>query len=420
MAAGAQKHVFFTQQKESTMLDQHTRQLVKATAPILKQHGVTLTRHFYARMFQHNPELKQIFNQGHQQAGSQQQALAMAVAAYAEHIDDPSVLAPVLTLVANKHASLGIRAEHYPIVGGHLLASIREVLGDAASDELIAAWAAAYGQLADILIAEESKLYQQAATQRGGWSGWRAFKVGRKVAESAEITSFYLQPADGGALPDYLPGQYVSVRLAVPALGMMQPRQYSLSAAPGGTALRISVKREGGSASTPAGMVSNVLHDTIEAGALLDLAPPMGDFFLHQERSTPVVLISGGVGITPLLAMLEQLLQQDSPRQIRFLHACRDGSVHAFRQHVANLAAEYPQLHSAIYYEAPRAEDQPGVHYHHAGRITLTADMIVADADYYLCGPLPFMQAQQQALLALGVDAARIHAEAFGTGGTAL
>ncbi|MOA39532.1 Flavohemoprotein [compost metagenome] len=132
------------------------------------------------------------------------------------------------------------------------------------------------------------------------------------------------------------------------------------------------------------------------------------------------MLISGGVGITPLLAMLEQLLQQDSPRSIRFLHACRDGSVHAFRQHVANLAAEYPQLHSAIYYEAPRAEDQPGVHYHHAGRITLTAEMIVADADYYLCGPLPFMQSQQQALLALGVDAARIHAEAFGTGGTAL
>nr|WP_174873332.1 NO-inducible flavohemoprotein [Vogesella oryzae] len=404
------------------MLDAVTRQLVKATAPILKEHGVTLTRHFYARMFQHNPELKQIFNQGHQQAGSQQQALAMAVAAYAEHIDDPSVLAPVLALVANKHASLGIRAEHYPIVGAHLLASIREVLGEAASDELIAAWAAAYGQLADILIAEEAKLYQQSANQPGGWSGWRGFKVGRKVVESEEITSFYLQPADGGPLPDYRPGQYLSLRLLVPQLGMMQPRQYSLSAAPGGSALRISVKREAGNDS-PAGMVSNQLHDAVNVGDVLDVAPPLGDFFLHQERSGPVVLISAGVGITPMLSMLEQLLQQDSPRQIRFLHACRHGGVHAFRQQLANWSREYPQLQAHCWYEFPRQQDVAGSDYQHVGRMTLAtvaASAILADADYYLCGPLPFMQQQKAALLALGVSADRIHAEAFGTGGAGL
>lgn len=404
------------------MLDAATRQLVKATAPVLKEHGVTLTRHFYARMFQHNPELKQIFNQGHQQAGSQQQALAMAVAAYAEHIDDPSVLAPVLALVANKHASLGIRAEHYPIVGGHLLASIREVLGDAASDELIAAWAAAYGQLADILITEEGKLYQQAANQPGGWSGWRGFKVGRKVVESEEITSFYLQPADGGPLPQYRPGQYLSLRLLVPQLGMMQPRQYSLSAAPGGSALRISVKREAGN-NTPAGMVSNQLHDAVKVGDILDVAPPLGDFFLHEERSGPVVLISAGVGITPMLSMLEQLLQQNSPRSIRFLHACRHGGVHAFRQQLSNWSREYPQLQAHTWYEFPRTEDVSGRDYQQVGRMalnTVAADAVLPDADYYLCGPLPFMQQQKAALLALGVDAARIHAEAFGTGGAGL
>lgn len=401
------------------MLDATTRQLVKATAPVLKEHGVTLTRHFYARMFQHNPELKQIFNQGHQQAGSQQQALAMAVAAYAEHIDDPSVLAPVLALVANKHASLGIRAEHYPIVGGHLLASIREVLGDAASDELIAAWAAAYGQLADILIAEEAKLYQQAANQPGGWSGWRGFKVGRKVVESEEITSFYLQPADGGPLPGYRPGQYLSVRLLVPQLGMMQPRQYSLSAAPGGSALRISVKREAGS-NTPAGMVSNQLHDAVNVGDILDVAPPLGDFFLHEERSSPVVLISAGVGITPMQSMLEHLLQHNSPRSIRFLHACRHGGVHAFRQQLQGWAREYPQLQVQNWYEFPRQQDTAGSDYQHAGRMNLAAvadSAVLVDADYYLCGPLPFMQQQKAALLALGVSPERIHAEAFGTGG---
>jgi nitric oxide dioxygenase len=156
-------------------------------------------------MFQHNPELKQIFNEGNQQSGAQQQALAMA-AAYAEHIDNPSVLAPVLTHIANKHISLGIRPEHYPIVGHHLLASIREVLGTAATDELIAAWAAAYGQLADALIAEEAQLYAAAAFKQGGWTGWRGFVVAKKEQESSEITSFYLRPADGGNVPDYAPG----------------------------------------------------------------------------------------------------------------------------------------------------------------------------------------------------------------------
>lgn len=404
------------------MLNPSIRQLVKATAPVLKEHGVALTRHFYARMFEHNPELKPIFNQGHQRSGAQQQALAMAVAAYAEHIDDPSVLAPVLTRIAHKHASLGIRAEHYPIVGQHLLASIREVLGDAASDELIAAWAAAYGQLADVLIALERELYADAATQPGGWSGWRGFTVVRKRLESQEIVSLLLQPADGGGVPVFRPGQYVSVRVFVPALGMVQPRQYSLSAPPGGKTLRISVKREDGSEQTPAGWVSNVLHDQVVAGDVIDLAPPMGDFFLHEGRSGPVVLISGGVGVTPMMAMLDHLLQQGSSRQIRFIHACRHGGVHAFKEHVAHLTQEYPNLRSVVHYEHPRPEDTMGSGFDRAGRIDLAAlqDIVVLpDADYYLCGPIPFMQAQIRQLSALGVSADRIHVEAFGTGGVA-
>ncbi|HEX9448855.1 MAG TPA: globin domain-containing protein, partial [Dongiaceae bacterium] len=166
------------------MLQATSRELVKGTVPVLEEHGETLTRHFYRRMFEHNPELKHLFNQGHQQTGQQQQALALAVLSYAEQIDDPSVLLPVLHRIAHKHASLGIRPEHYPIVGMHLLASIREVLGEAASDALIDAWAAAYSQLADLLIAAEGDLYRKAALAKGGWSGWRPFKVGRRVRES--------------------------------------------------------------------------------------------------------------------------------------------------------------------------------------------------------------------------------------------
>ena len=133
------------------MLPIQTRTLVKSTAPVLQQHGETLTRHFYSRMFTHNPELREVFNQGHQRSGTQQQALAQAVTAYAQHIDNPAVLMPVLERVAQKHVSLGIRKEHYAVVGRHLLASIGEVLGEAATPELLNAWAEAYGQLADIL-----------------------------------------------------------------------------------------------------------------------------------------------------------------------------------------------------------------------------------------------------------------------------
>ncbi|QII85750.1 NO-inducible flavohemoprotein [Bordetella hinzii] len=405
------------------MLSVTVREQVKSTAPVLKTHGEALTRHFYARMFQGNPELKQVFNQGHQQSGQQQQALAMAVAAYAEHIDDPSVLGPVLERIAHKHVSLGIRPEHYAIVGKHLLASIREVLGEAATDALINAWAAAYGQLADVLVGLESQLYAASASKQGGWTGWRGFKVVGKVPESAEITSFYLRPADGGALPDFRPGQYLSVRLYIPELGLMQPRQYSLSDAPGKDSLRISVKREL-AGTGPAGRVSNRLHDHVQEGDVLDVAPPQGDFVLDTEGETPVVMISGGVGITPMMSMLNALLQRQEaggpPRQLRFVHACRAASAHAMRDAVAEAARRYPNVRRHVFYEHVGEGDRQGVDYDHAGRIDwqrIADDVVLPEADYYLCGPLPFMRAQHQALSALGVPARRIHAEAFGTGG---
>ncbi|KOF53481.1 MULTISPECIES: NO-inducible flavohemoprotein [unclassified Achromobacter] len=403
------------------MLSPEVRALVKATAPVLKTHGVDLTRHFYARMFRHNPELRQIFNQGHQAGGQQQHALAGAVTAYAEHIDDPSVLLPVLERIAHKHVSLGIRAEHYAIVGKHLLASIREVLGaEAATDELIGAWAAAYGQLADVLVKMESELYAEAAARPGGWTGWRAFRVAGKQRESAEITSFYLAPADGGPVPEYRPGQYVSVRVYVPELGLMQPRQYTLSDAPGQGRLRISVKREAATDATPAGMVSNTLHDRFEEGSVLDVAPPQGDFYLREDDKRPVVLLSGGVGVTPMLSILNHLVRNDDDRQIRFVHGCRNASVHAMKEHVNEVAASRANVRKTVFYEEVGHGDQRGRDYDHQGRVDLRAirdEAILPDADYYLCGPAGFMRAQREALLELGVPASRIHAEAFGTGG---
>lgn len=397
------------------MLSLNERQLVKATIPLLKEQGLNLTRHFYQRLFLHYPELKNIFNQSHQHNNQQQQALAAAVLAYAEHIDAPGVLAPVLRLVANKHASLGVKAEHYPIVGEQLLASIREVLGEAiATDAILSAWGAAYQQLADLLIAAEAELYQQAAVNHAGWNDWRAFQIRDKVVESEEITSFYLVPLDEPLPLEFKPGQYVSVRIEVPALGLLQPRQYSLSDAPGKDYLRISVKRE------PAvvGSVSNLLHQHYQIGDRLELSPPMGDFYLHAERQTPVVLLSGGVGFTPLLAMLNQLLETASSRQIGFVHASRYGQVDGLRRLLPRTNPDLP-VRPIVFYEQPLASDQPGRDFDYQGRVDWSklSDLILPEADYYLCGPRPFMQQQRQHLLDQGISAERIHTEVFGSGG---
>ena len=155
----------------------------------------------------------------------------------------PAVLMPAVEHIATKHCTLGIRAEQYAIVGRHLLASIKEVLGEAATDELVEAWAAAYQQLADILIGVESAIYAEQTTMEGGWSGWRPFKVLERKEESPDVVSFDLVPADGGAVPNYKPGQFISVRTYLKDRGIVQPRQYSLSRAPGAkNALRISVQ----------------------------------------------------------------------------------------------------------------------------------------------------------------------------------
>ncbi|MEP4524675.1 MAG: globin domain-containing protein, partial [Alloalcanivorax venustensis] len=186
--------------------------VIKATVPVLQEHGETLTRHFYQRMFEHNPEVRPYFNPAHQRSGSQQRALAGAICAYAQHVDNPAALTDAVELIAQKHVSLGIRPEHYPIVGENLLASIKEVLGDAATDDIIDAWAAAYGALADIFIGREADIYQEQE-QRFGWQGFKPFVVARREPESDNITSFYLRPADGAALHPHKPGQYITLRV---------------------------------------------------------------------------------------------------------------------------------------------------------------------------------------------------------------
>jgi nitric oxide dioxygenase len=395
--------------------------LVSATVPILKEHGVALTTHFYHRLFAHHPELKNVFNVTNQQTGRQQHALALAVLAYAEHINDPAVLLPAVTRIGHKHTSLDVRPEQYAVVGEHLIASIGEVLGEAATPALLDAWATAYTELASLMSGVEQGLYQRAAMQPGGWTGWRSFIVRRKEEETADITSFYLYPADWGKVADFQPGQYVSVRLLLPEINLIQPRQYSLSSAPNGEYYRISVKKEAGNPQHPDGLLSNYLHHAVREGDTVEVSPPAGDFTLASDQQTPVVLISGGVGQTPLLSMLEQVVTSGSARPVVWVHGSRNRAAHAFRRWVTDVVAQHPNVQEHSFYEtlwpgAPVQGHYPGFVDVHQ----LPAQALPAGADYYICGPAPFIRKQVQDLTALGVPATAIHFEEFGPATLAL
>lgn len=387
--------------------------VIKATVPVLQEHGEALTRLFYQRMFENNPEVKVFFNQAHQQAGTQQRALAAAVCAYAENIDNPAVLADAVELIAQKHASLGIQAEHYPIVGQNLLAAIKELLGDAATDEIIDAWAEAYQALATIFINREKEIYQHHEIQHG-WQGFKAFKVVNSQQESNSIRSFYLQPEDGTALLPHQAGQYITVK--VDNGNGQQLRNYSLSNLPGSDTYRISVKRETARETTqPDGVVSSFLHEHINDGDTVWLAPPCGEFVLRSNDDTPVVLIAGGVGITPLLAMLHQRLSSKSETATTLIQAAVNGDVHAFRDEINSLKTENPQLNWHVRYSEPNEQDRQQGSFDSEGLIdNELVNSLDAAADYYLCGPVAMMKQCYQLLTQAGIPATQIFSEAFG------
>lgn len=389
------------------MLSAASRPYIDASVPVLREHGLTITKTFYSNMLSAHPELKNLFNSGNQANGSQQQSLASAVFAYAANIDNAAALAPVVTRIVHKHVSLGIKAEHYPIVGHHLLGAIKQVLGDAATPELLAAWAEAYGLLADALIDAERKLYESVGIEPGDLFDMRVVAI---TEESAQVKSFLLQPADGGAVPAFQPGQYVSVRVLLPS-GLQQLRQYSLSDAPGKNTLRISVKREAAGTQTPAGMISNWLHDNVRVGSTLAISMPFGEFAPDVASAEPIVLLSAGVGITPMISALNHIAMHQPMRQVIFAHATGEATHHAHRADVARAKEIMPNLRSLVFYEHADADDQALV-----GRMKIDAlpDWNKEATDVYLCGPLPFMQEQRAALLAAGVPADRLHREVFG------
>lgn len=406
------------------MLSEQSASIVEATLPVVRDHAEAITANFYPRMFAAHPGLLNLFNRGNQATGAQRQALAGAVVAYAGHLlGDASVpLAPVLERIAHKHASLGIRPDQYPIVGRHLLDAVGAVLGDAVTPAVRAAWDEVYWLFACELVAREARLYQGAGVGDPDRI-WRPWQVATRTAETADVTSFWLVPADGGPVPRFTPGQYVSVAVDLDGGRGRQIRQYSLCGAPDDGVWRIAVKRTRGSGGAPDGAVSTWLHDRVAVGDVLPVSPPFGEVSAVPGTG-PLVLVSAGIGVTPAMSALEHLACADPERPVVLVHADHGVATHPLRARLAELHTDLKDLRVQLWYEhgvgsdgSASFDDDPLATVPvrlHAGLVDPDLIALPDGADVHLCGPVPFMNRVRAGLLRRGVAPERIAYEVFG------
>ncbi len=396
-------------------LSDKTIDIVKATIPALEKGGTAVTDRMYQILFK-NPDIRDLFNQSHHgKTGSQSKALTAAVIAYGRNIDNLGVLASRVERIAQKHVALNILPEHYHFVATALLGAIKDVLGDAATEEVLEAWGEAYWFLADLLMARESNIYARLAAAPGGWNGWRDFTVESTMPESEVIRSFVLVPTDGRAVMRHRPGQYLTFALNVPGAGHLK-RNYSISSGPNDRSYRISVKREA-MPGVPPGLASNWLHDHARPGTVLKVAPPAGEFFLNEKDDGPVVLLSGGVGLTPMMSMLETIAWSGRGQPTWYIHGAENGRLHAMGEHARELASQAHNITVRTFYNVPDPGDLLGRHYDERGLVTtdwLARNTPIQEAAYYLCGPRPFLRAMVGGLARTGVPLGQIRYEFFG------
>lgn len=397
------------------MLDAKTIEIVQSTAPVLKEHSKPIGKRFYELLFSKAPDLYNLFNQTNQKRGIQQEALGYAVYAAGEHITNLEAIKPVIKRVTEKHRAIGVKPEQYPVVGETLLQAVKDVLGDAATAEIIEAWGKAYGYIADAFIDIEKNLYEETEHQPGGWEGYRSFNIDKKIKESDVVTSFYLKPTDGKPIASYHAGQYLTLKAGIPGEKYTHIRHYSLSDSPGKDYYRISVKREDAHEVAPSGIVSNYLHKQMQVGDTLQFSAPAGDFEL-DNTDLPVVLISGGIGITPLLSMLNTIIEKQPHRPVTFIHATSNSQSHAFKDHLQQIVNEHQHIKSYVVYGAPTEADRTSGHFDKEGYVGLDFLQSIVpskEANFYFCGPIPFMEAINEALNKWSVSKDHIHYEVF-------
>lgn len=355
-------------------------EMIKATLPLVGANIDAITRTFYSRLFDAHPALlRNLFNRGNQAHGAQQRALAASIATFATHLIDPDLPHPaeLLSRIGHKHASLGVTADQYPIVHEHLFAAIVEVLGaETVTAEVAEAWDRVFWIMADTLIDMERGLYEQAGVSAGD------------VYRRARVLNRFDDPS-GAVLvtvaceANFQPGQYVSVGVTLPD-GARQLRQYSLVNKPGDGRLTFAVK--------PAGEVSEWIRDNLRVGDLVDVTVPFGDLPVPAP-GVPLVLISAGIGITPMIGILETL---PVDARVQVLHADRSAQTHPLRERQRELVDGLPGASLQVWYE---------------DLMSLDGVELPEDAEVYLCGNDGFVRAVRDQLLARGVT--RVHSELF-------
>ncbi|WP_405882253.1 FAD-binding oxidoreductase [Streptomyces sp. NBC_01136] len=394
------------------MLSDTSRPVVTATLPVVAEHIGEIAQRFYRHMFTEHPELLDgIFNRANQAHGEQQKALAGSVAAFASGLVATPEQLPehLLSRIAHKHASLGIRPDQYQIVHDNLMWAIADVLGEAVTPEVAAAWDEVYWLMANALINQERGLYSARGVRPE--TVWRQWEVEKKIRETHDVVTFVVKRIDDRLVKTSLPGQYVTVRMTMPD-GVRQPRQYSLTRADDGEHRQFSVKRVQGADGEPDGEMSTLLHDSVDVGDVLTLSLPYGDVVL-DDAGRPVVFATAGIGISPIAGMLSHLAKAGSGLHITLLHADLDEASFPLRRQVMSDVLELRHAELYVWYEKGVESMEP-VNGVFAGMMDPAAVDLPEDALYYLCGPLPFMQAVRSRLLERGVGARDVQYEVFG------
>jgi nitric oxide dioxygenase len=393
------------------MLSDLNRPVIEATLPVVGANIAEIATRFYRHLFDAHPELMDgTFNRGNQARGEQQRSLAGSVASFATALLEtpPRMPESLLRRIAHKHVSLGISSDQYQVVHDNLMWAIVDVLGDAVTPQVAAAWDEVYWLMANALINQERGLYSARGVRPE--TVWRPWRVESKIRETPDVVTFVVCRVDDRLVKTSLPGQYVTVKILMPD-GVHQPRQYSLTRADDGEHRHFSVKRVA-EPGEPAGEVSTLLHDSVGIGDVLTLSLPYGDVVL-DDSGRPVVFCSAGIGVAPMAGMLSHLVAARSGLSITLLHADVDEASFPLRRQVVTdvLALQNASLH--VWYEKGATTNEPldGVH---DGRMDLDAVDLPDDATYYLCGPLPFMQFVRSRLLERGVAPRDIQYEVFG------
>ena len=399
------------------MLSDTSAPVIKATLPVVGEHIEEIAKRFYQHMFEARPDLLDgLFNRGNQADGRQQQALAGSIAAFAGFlVDKPDQLPDhLLSRIAHKHVSLGLSPDQYQVVHDHLMWSIVDVLGDAVTPDVAAAWDEVYWLMANMLINKERGLYN--AVHLSPETIWRTWRVARRIQETDDVVTFIVERIDERDVKPSLPGQYVTIKMAMHD-GVHQPRQYSLTRADDGHHRQFAVKRVRG-LPTPDGEMSNFLHDEVHEGDEVVLSVPFGDVVL-EYTDRPVVLASAGIGITPMAGMLSHLVKSASRRQVMLLHADDSAESFPLRAQVTEDLAKLPDASLSTWFLEPAVPGTGGTGGaggapEFEGFMDVNAVDLPDDAEYYLCGPLPFLKSVRSALIAKGVPAKDIQYEVFG------